>query len=151
MLVSASGSLQCRFRDVSAAEHPAVASRDSKVLSSESAWEVWNADFLQSMPVRITNDFPRACSRTCTPVFAGKKTLRGKASSAASASRLGPLWTPQYRPLGSLHTPSPGREFTPVSGGEFGGGDEGGQGEGYMEGEGLGKEATGLALYMSRP
>ncbi|GAQ89472.1 hypothetical protein KFL_005270040 [Klebsormidium nitens] len=68
----------------------------------------------------------------------GKKAVRGKASSAASASRLGPLWSPQYRPLGSLHTPSPGREFTPVSGGEFGVGDEGGQGEGYMEEEGLG-------------
>jgi hypothetical protein len=79
---------------------------------------------------------------TCSVSGAGKKTIRTKPSSG-SASRLGPLWTSKYQPLGGVHTPSPGREFIP-SGGAFTGGKEGED----MEGEGLGEYQNVLLTFL---
>jgi hypothetical protein len=81
---------------------------------------------------------------TCSVSGAGKKAIRTKPSSG-SASRLGPLWTSKYQPLGSVHTPSPGREFTP-SGGAFTRGKVGEEGE-DMEGEGLGESRHVLLIF----
>lgn len=81
---------------------------------------------------------------TCSVSGAGKKAIRTKPSSG-SASRLGPLWTSKYQPLGGVHTPSPGREFTP-SGGAFTGGKVEEEGE-DMEGEGLGEYRHCLLIF----